>query len=120
MAILAVANPIFQPSMRIVSDITNAEEAAVTTTFAHNYITGTIVRFHIPLGFGMVQANDLYGTITVTGTTTFTIDVNTSMFDTYATPATSPLDQQSSVVVAIGEVSSILTAAVENVLPYSG
>ena len=119
MATLAIANPTYQPAMRIINAITNAKQAAVTTTFDHNYITGTIVRLHIPLGYGMLQANELFGPITVTGTTTFTVEIDTLKFDTYAAPVTSPLDQRFAVVVPIGEVNSILTAAVQNVLPYS-
>lgn len=119
MAILAVSNPTYQPAMRIISAITNAIEAEVTTTFDHQYITGTIIRLHIPLGYGMTQANSLYGPITVTGSTAFTVKIDTSKFDEYTTPASFPLSFQSSTVVPIGEVNDTLLAAVENVLPYS-
>lgn len=81
MAILAIASPTFQPAMRIISAITNASPATVTTTFDHDYVSGTVVRLHIPTGFGMYQANKLQGEITVTGTTTFTIDIDTTDFD---------------------------------------
>lgn len=118
MAILAVQNPTYKPSMRIISALTNANPAAVTTTFDHNYISGTICRLVIPPGYGMLQANELFGEITVTGTDTFTIDIDTSSFDAYATPASFPESYQYAQVVPIGENNSILTAAVRNVLPY--
>lgn len=84
--ILADPNPVFQPAMRIISDITNANPAAVTTTFAHQYTTGIIARLNIPKGFGMVQANQLYGPINVTGATTFTIDIDSTNFGRFMSP----------------------------------
>lgn len=118
MAILAYQYPVFKPSMRIISSITNANPAVVTTTFNHGYINGIVLRLVVPLGYGMVQANQLSGTITVTGATTFTIDIDTSLFSPFVTPATAPDNLQSSQAVPFGEDNSILLAAVQNVLPY--
>lgn len=118
MAILAIQNPTYKPAMRVISAITNANPAAITTTFDHNYVTGTVVRLHIPPGYGILQANELFGEITVTGDTTFTIDIDTSTFDAYTTPASFPENKQYAQVVPIGENNSILTASVQNVLPY--
>ena len=118
MAILAVQNPTYKPSMRIISAITNANPAVVTTTFDHNYISGTICRLIIPAGYGILQANELFGEITVTGSDTFTINIDTSTFGAYTTPVTFPESYQYAQVVPIGENNSILTAAVQNVLPY--
>jgi len=86
MSILADANPVFQRAMRIISTITNANPAVVTTTFDHQYLTGLIVRLNIPRGYGMTQANRLYGPIVVTGATTFTVDIDTTNFDTFIVP----------------------------------
>jgi len=118
MAILAQQFPVFQKAMRIIDSITNAYPAAVTTTFDHQYITGMIVRLNVPTGFGMLQANQLYGPIIVTGDTTFTIDIDTTYFDAFSAPVTYPLSYQYAQVTPIGEVSSMLTAATQNVLPY--
>lgn len=116
--ILASQYPVFKPAMRIISTITNAYPAAVTTTFNHNYVTGTIVRLIIPLGYGMIQANQLYASIVVTGDTTFTINIDTTQFSPFTTPMTSPDDDQYAQSVPIGEVNSTLQASVRNVLPY--
>ena len=118
MAILAQQFPVFQKAMRIVSAITNAYPAAVTTTFKHQYITGMNVRLNVPEGFGMVQANKLYGYIIVTGDTTFTIDIDTTHFDVFAAPSSFPFDRQSAQCTPIGELNSTLKAATQNVLPY--
>ena len=119
MPTLAQTRPVFQPAMRIISAITNANPAAVTTTFAHQYRTGTIVRLDIPQGYGMVQANQLFGPITVTGTTSFTIPIDTTYFDVFAAPAAYPQSYQSAQCVPIGELNETLLAATQNVLPYS-
>jgi hypothetical protein len=118
MAILAIPFPTFQPSMRIISAITNGNPAQVTTTFAHQFITGTIVRLDIPLGFGMQQANQAFGPIFVTSTTTFDIPVDTTLYDVFAAPTQFPLNQQYAQAVPFAEVNDILNAAVQNVLPY--
>jgi hypothetical protein len=112
--------PVFQPSMRLIAAITNANPAVVTTTINHQYITGTIVRLDIPPSFGMQQANQLTGTIIVTGNTTFTINIDTTQFAPYIAPTLPvPLLNSYGQCVPIGETADILTAAVQNVLPYS-
>lgn len=118
MVILATQNPVFKPAMRIISSITNANPAVVTTTFAHNYVTGCIVRLIIPLGYGMMQANQLHAPITVTSSTTFTIAIDTLNFPPFTTPITSPLDDQYAQCIPIGEVNGSLLSSYKNVLPY--
>ena len=44
MAIQAYPFPVFQPAMRVISSITNGFPAVVTTTFDHQYISGTVMR----------------------------------------------------------------------------
>ena len=114
----AFQRPVFQPSMRIITAITNAAIASVTTSFDHNYVTGTIIRLIIPVGVGMQQANDLYAPIVVTSPTTFDIAIDTSTFDPFVIPFPAPLHYTCAQSVPMAEVSQILTAAVHNALPY--
>ena len=114
----AFRRPVFQPSMRIITAITNAAIASVTTSFAHNYVTGTIVRLVIPLGVGMPQANDLFAPIVVTSHTTFDILIDTSLFDPFIIPSPPPLHYTCAQAVPMAEINSILRAAVHNALPY--
>lgn len=114
--VYAVTDPVFQPAMRIVTAITREELAAVTTSFDHNYITGEIVRLYISPFEGMQQANQLTGTIVVTGPTTFTITIDTTNFDIFAVPNPLPYGYYPSQVVPIGEVNEMLLAATKNVL----
>ena len=91
--------------------------AVVTTTIDHDYLSDEIVRLIIPDGFGMTQANNLTGTITVSGNTTFTIDIDTAFFDVFAAPSPLPTSYTCAQVLSIAEISSTLAGATKNVLP---
>lgn len=112
-------NPIFQPAMRLIASITNANPALVTTTFAHQYKTGLICRLDIPLSVGMQQANGLQGVITVNSDTSFYITIDTTYFDPFVMPPSPPpLVNTCAQVVPVGEVNELLTQATRNVLPF--
>lgn len=120
MSVLANPFPTYQPAMRIITNITNDFPAQVTTSFANQFLTGCIVRLYVPLGYGMLQANQLFGSITVVDDTNFTIDIDTRYFDAFTTPDPSSIyATQSAQSVPIGEINDILTQATLNVLPYS-
>lgn len=119
MSILAFPNPIYQPAMRIITAITNAPLAQVTTSFDHLYLTGSIVRLDIPLGFGMQQANQQFGEIlTIPSPTTFTMSLDTTQFDAFSTPSDYPQNAQYAQVVPFAEDSDTLLSAVQNTLPH--
>jgi hypothetical protein len=82
----AYVDPVFGPAMRIISAITNSAFALVTTSFAHGYPNGTIVRFYIPPALGMVQLDQMTSPIVVQSPTTFTITINTTLFDAFVIP----------------------------------
>jgi hypothetical protein len=115
MAMFPEQFPMFQPSMRIIAAISNSFPAVVTTTFNNQYLSGTIVRLYVPFGFGMVQANGLQGTIAVINPTQFSINIDTTFFDPFTIPIGANQEAQ---VVPIAEQNNILTAAVQNALPY--
>lgn len=118
MPIFANPDPTFQPAMRIITAITNDFPAQITTSFAHDYLDGTIVRLIIPNGFGMTQANKLTGSIVVNSPTTFLVDIDTTFFDPFVVPAENPGHYYTkSQVVPIGEDNETLLAATVNVLP---
>jgi hypothetical protein len=121
----AVQFPTFQRAMRNILSITQAEQALITTTFDginpgdHQYSTGLTVRLIIPNGFGMTQANQLEGPITVVNDTQFTMPIDTTNFDAFAIPPRNPGNYGTPAqVVPVGEVNDILTMATQNVLPY--
>ena len=113
----AIETPTFQPALRLIDSITNSNPAVITTSFDHDYETGTVVRIYVPKWYGMLQMNELTGEITVTGTDTFSIDIDSTFFDVFDIPATIPwyVNTYPS-VIPIGEDNGMLTAAVRNVL----
>lgn len=117
--------PTYQPAMRNILSITQAEQALITTTFDginpgdHQYASGLIVGLVIPPGFGMVQADKFQGPITVINATQFTVPLNTNDFDAFVVPAYNPGHFGTPAqVVPLGEVNDILIMATQNVLPY--
>jgi len=115
--ISALPNPLFQPAMRQIVAVTNANPALVTTAFAHNYPDGTIVRLNIPPYFGMLQANQLQGTITNNGNPSqYTINIDTRLFSPFVIPADQWWYNINANCVAIGEDNSTLQAAEHNSL----
>ncbi len=108
-------NPVFRPQVLEILSITQANPAQVTTSFAHNYLTGTIVRLYIPLEAGMQQlAGGEQWEITVTGATTFTIPVDSTFFDQFFLPLGAR--QQIAQVFPVGENTFMLTMAETNIL----
>ncbi len=115
MSIQAQQYPVFQNAMRIITNITNANPAVITTSFAHQYETGLIVRLILPPGYGMYQANQALSDITVIDSVTFSMNLDTLNFDPFTTPI---LQAQYAQVIPVGEVNSTVYLAYKNVLPY--
>lgn len=111
--------PIFQPAMRLISAITQSNPAVVTTTFDNQYKTGTIVRLDIPPACGMQQANQLTGAISVINSTSFAINIDTTLFDAFVVPTFVPHVNSAAQCVPIGEVNETLKAATQNILPFT-
>jgi hypothetical protein len=107
--------------MRLISAISQSNPAQVTTTFAHQYFSGTIVRLDIPQIDGMQELASTIWPITVTGSTTFTVPVNSTAFGAFAIPMDPPFHVNTCAqVVPIGEITSTLEASTVNVLPFKG
>lgn len=107
-------DPKFVPARKNIQSITNASPALVTTINPHGYLTGSVVRLVIPPQKGMQDANQLTGTITVTGLNTFTIDIDTTHMDAFVTvvdPAISPTLDVCAQVYPVGESNDMLSAA---------
>lgn len=113
------ANPKFKPARKNITSITNANPALVTTSTNHEYSTGMIVRLIIPEHKGMQDANQYAGKITVTGNTTFTIDLDTTAMDAFVAvdpPGISPLLDVCAQVNPVGESNEMLSAASRDTL----
>lgn len=78
----------FVPQLQLISSVTIAEFAVVTTVGDHGYTTGMVVRVNVPLTYGMNIFEQT--TIIVTGATTFSTTINTLNEDPYVTPSLYP------------------------------
>lgn len=120
--IFAIEFPTYLPAMRIITNITQATEAVITTSFNHNYISGEIVRISVPFvhgyyPWGMQQIEEQQGEILVLSPTTFSISIDTTHYDPFITPVAPDIGyNQRPFVTPIGEKNSMLTAATRNVL----
>jgi len=108
-------DPIFQPAMRIIDDITQAEQAVVTTSFDHDYETGMIVRIYVPHNYGMFQIDGQDAPITVLTSDTFSIEIDTTDYDSFLAPSTPPYLHKTSLCVPIGNINNSYNLAVRNV-----
>ena len=120
----APQSPVYRPSTMDIYSITNANPATVVTTFDgivpgnHNYSSGLIVRLIIPKNWGMAQANQLQGTITVLSSSSFLIDIDTTTFDVFSAPSLQPgFNYTAAQVIPVGETNDQLAQAVKNILP---
>lgn len=125
MAYAVFAQTTTKPAVRIIATITQSSPAVVATTIPHGYGVGMIVRLKVAPGFGMIQANNLQGTILDVTDTTFDVDIDTTYFDAFVIPPDQPTKDplivsqaQYAQVVPVGEVNDTIAFAVRNVLPY--
>lgn len=91
------ATALFYPRRRYVVNITRAVNAQVSTSVAHGYVAGQVVRFEIPAVSGMIQLNAtplnnyLQATILhVVDDYNFTINIDTSAFTAFTWPTSVP------------------------------
>ena len=106
----------YTPGNNDVTSVTQANPATVTTTNPHGYVFGQEVQFLIPQPWGMRQLDRLKGyVLSVPTTTTFTVNIDTTFFDTFVTPTTPPYVQAAQ-VAAIGDLN-VGTLAPGGVLP---
>lgn len=100
-----------EPRFLYVTGITKATQGVVTVSEKHQYVVGQKVEFTIPGSLGMVQLNNYYlsqnlpPVITAVTDYTFTINVNTTNFTTFAFPtsASSPTAQLFATVASAGQ-----------------
>lgn len=96
----------FVPKRRLLSNVTNALRAIVTTTEDHGYETGQIVRLIVPLAYGM-HLNYVQTQIVVLSPTTFETDVNTSNQLPFVEPTFPPGFTEAQVVPISGVEDNI-------------
>jgi hypothetical protein len=80
------------PSSLTITDITRSFPMIVTVSVnpineANTYIIGQNVRLNVPATYKMIQANGLVGTIVAIGNNTLSLNIDSTLFDQFVTPA---------------------------------
>lgn len=87
---------VFSPDRLVISNITQALPAVVTTSTDHNMITGSVIRLHVPQNYGMVELNNVACAITVLSSTSFSLQysqvppavpIDSRAFTAFVTPS---------------------------------
>ena len=99
----------FYPSNRVIANITQANPAVVTTLVDHGYTSGQAVRIKIPAGCGMVEMNDLIGTVTNVNAATFSVNIDATAFSAFTFPLAAASPFTPAQVIPVGESLSLLT-----------
>jgi hypothetical protein len=117
---LKVTISTWAPTSRIITDITRANPGVVTTSQSHGFLDGLYVRIDMqpkPSLFGMTQVSGQIYLITVINSTSFSINENTSNFDSFIAIT----DPQAPQAIPVGEVATTLQNLERNTLtPYGG
>ena len=120
-------DPLYFPRHRFIANITQAASAVITLTVRSGYAVGQEVRVIVPSirvaaasVYGMVEMNNLLGTITAindaVATQTITVDIDSTNFTAFSFPtaaqAATPLPK--AMVVPVGmDTAQALTSAVD-------
>ena len=67
--------------------ITQATQGVITTSQAHDYVVGQLLKMSIPDAYGMTELDQVTVEVVSVSTYTFTISANTSAFTAFALPA---------------------------------
>lgn len=108
---------LFYPRRRLISQITSAASAIVSTTVNHGYSIGQQVRFVIPrvtaIGYGITELNAVQATITaVGGTNSFTINVDTTGMGAFSFPVGAAVPFSPAEVIPFGDDTATALAQV--------
>lgn len=107
------------PQSRIITNITRANPGVVTTSQPHGYHDGLYVRIDMqpkPSLFGMTQVSDQVYLISVVDSTSFSLNSDTSNFDSF----TAITDPQAPQAIPVGEVATTLANIERNTLTPVG
>lgn len=107
--------PLFQPEKLYITNITQAAQMVVTYSFAHGLVVGAKSSFSVASANGMIQLNNLVGTVVAISTVnnTATYDIDSSAFTAWAWPVSGTVFTPAHSVPS-GEANSILTMAEVN------
>ncbi len=120
-------DPLFYPSNRYITKISQATQAIVTLSVNHGFTLGQVVRFIVPTvtaaTYGMTELDGLRGTIIAVGQNdadgiqnTITVDIDTTGFTAFAFPLTTAPGFTPAQVVPVGENTAAALQLNANIL----
>lgn len=118
---------VFSPNVSEISSITRGSITTVVTSTDHGLLDGQIVRIKIPRFIngqvggsglcGMPQLDNYTGQITYVDTTTFTLNLDSTLYDAFFVPETwLPYIGERPLVVPIGSNATTENGKIMNVL----
>lgn len=119
----------FYPRRRVITNITQASNAQVSTSIAHGLTVGQAVRFNIPSVSGMVQLNANYANNgvplaafveSVVDDYTFTININTTGFTAFTYPTVAQQPSSFPEVTPFGEDMATSLSSTAGQVPTIG
>ena len=100
---VTIEDQFYQPSRFIISAITRGQQTTITTSVAHNYVVGQLVRFIIPPSFGTRGLNEQQGyVVSLPSTTQVLVDISSLGMDAYIASSATTVAQ----ILAIGNGNS--------------
>lgn len=120
--------PLFYPARKIVTNITQAVNAQVSTSIEHSLTVGQAIRFNIPAASGMIQLNPTTtnnylecNVVSIVDAYNFTIDVNTVAFTAFTWPTITQQPSSFPAYEPIGEDTALALASNNSLYPqYRG
>ncbi len=108
----------YRPERATILSISQATNAVVVTAAqtSVNYQIGEIYRIRVPDVFGMIEMNELLGTVTAVDDSinTVTFNIDSSAFSAFAFPASASVPFTFAHFIPVGDVNTTLTGAVDN------
>lgn len=102
----------FYPRWRYITKITQAVNAVVTFSVAHDFVIGEIISFRVSSSFGMDQMNNLQGRVLSVTASTVTVDIDSTGFTAFAFPTSAQALAGVSPAVAVPSASGPVPGAV--------
>ena len=79
---------VVEPVKLLIGNITRSYPAVVTVTTTNDYVAGQLVHFTVPSSYKMFQMNQLTAQIMSINGLDISVDIDSTGFDTFVTPAT--------------------------------
>jgi len=110
------------PGMLLITNISKTNPMVVTFTDSiyNTYIVGMLVTLTVPPKYGMIQANELTGEILAINSNQFTLNINSSGFDTFVIPGVSFPPPSRPASLSPGGSKNIYNSAVDSFQSLNG